>query len=434
MANPIQNIFQSTVQCKYKNTTIFINKESITSLGQKRIVHDYPGSGQRYLEAMGQVPKEFEVDITFSGLTYQDDFNEFKALLQDPNPGTLVMPTFGIINNVVALPSSAVHNYSEYLCIVMTVKFSETIQQPTPTSIPPTPEDTFNLGNIAWNNIISNLTGGLITPSSINNALTLQRDIVAVVNNITQLIGFSQVAAGYISALAVVTSNPSKITNLLFGIPAGFMSYVYQNNTSANQLSQYASLASVGNNLPTNIYEISQGIIMPTFPLKAGQLQSLSIPFWAGATLEQQQRNNNRFMIINAVRLWALIMMCEAAVTTTFTTVQSVINARNQIDYLFNQIIEQDQTGVLIPWMKQSMEQVQMSAYNNLNQIQGTAFNTQLITLEKSMSAAVLAYELYGEYCNSESDLLNYKNILISLNPSQPQHYFSGSVNVIQIN
>ena len=113
---------------------------------------------------------------------------------------------------------------------------------------------------------------------------------------------------------------------------------------------------------------------------------------------------------------------------------QSVINARNQIDYLFNQIIEQDQTGVLIPWMKQSMEQVQMSAYNNLNQIQGTAFNTQLITLEKSMSAAVLAYELYGEYCNSESDLLNYKNILISLNPSQPQHYFSGSVNVIQIN
>ena len=202
--NPLQNIFQPTIQCKYKNVSILISKESITSLGQKRIVHDYPGSGQRYLEAMGQVPKEFEVDIVFSGITYQDDFNSFQAILQDPNPGTLVMPTFGVINNVAAFPSSAVHNYSDYLCIVMTVKFSETIQQPNPTSIPATPEDTFNAGNMAWNNIISNMTGGLITPSTINNALTLQRDIVGVVNNITQLLGFTQIAAGYLTALSLI--------------------------------------------------------------------------------------------------------------------------------------------------------------------------------------------------------------------------------------
>ena len=426
------NIFPFIMACKYKNYQVFVDKESITSLGTKRIIHDFPNSGLRYAEPQGQVPKEFELEIVFSGATYQNDFEEFQALLEDPNPGTLILPTFGVVNNVVALPSASVHEYSDLGAISMTVKFTVTVQQPSPTSMQPTQEDVFSAGNNGIGGLLSKLTFGLVTPSTLNNIATLRRDITTAINTITQVVGFTKIAAGFITQLTVNISNPAKIADLLLGT-GGFLNYVYQNFSSPNAFRDYSNLASVGNNLPTNLYEINQNIVMPQTPLAAGETQDLSIPLFPYITNEQIERNNNRLWIINTIRLWALIMMMEQASITTFTTTQDIINARNTIDALFNQIIEEDTTRILIPQMKQLMESIQSSTHSVLNSDFNTAFNVSTINLEKVESVAVLAYELYGELINNEADLLNYKNILIKLNPSLPAHAFYGIVSVVNV-
>lgn len=123
------------LQAKYKNIPFFVRKESIDQLGQKRIIHDYPSSGTRYVEAQGLVPNEFSIDIFFSGLLWKDYFELFKSVLELASPGRLVLPVFGVIENVVAMPTSASSSMTDIGIITMTVKFSVTVEKPSPTSI-----------------------------------------------------------------------------------------------------------------------------------------------------------------------------------------------------------------------------------------------------------------------------------------------------------
>lgn len=129
------------LQAKYKNVTFGVRRESVDQLGQKRITHDYPNTQARYLEPQGTVPQQFTLEIFFSSDTFQTDYEVFRASIEDPQPGRLVLPTFGVIENVVAMPARAESVQTAIGEIPLTVTFSVTVERPSPTGATTSEED-----------------------------------------------------------------------------------------------------------------------------------------------------------------------------------------------------------------------------------------------------------------------------------------------------
>jgi hypothetical protein len=430
-------------KCTYKDMQLFITKEKLTSVGQKYIIHDYPNSDARYAEAMGTIPREFELDVVFFGDTFREDFEQFIQLIQQPQSGTLVLPTFGIIDNVIALPASAEHDYNEYGSIIMSVKFTETINVSFGGS---SNNNIVNDIANAWNSLTANISTTVfnfsktITPT-LNNIKTVQRDIKSAMTTISKVVGFVEQIVSFYNLIVNATAggltgynSTNALTSYLFGLNSGYLYYVATNFTDPKLTNKYASLVTTGNNLSTNMYEINQEIILPQTPLQAGQIPNYTIPIWAGDTLEQQQRNNLRYTIINGIRLWALIMLCMVSADAVLNTVQDVINIKNLINNLFNIIIDEDTSGILIPKTKRYMNALKNSTLSLLNNRQISAYQTTIINLEKVISPLVLAYELYGEFIQNENDLNAFKQLLIQLNNNYPAHAFGpGQVTIITI-
>lgn len=132
---------QNLLQAKYKNVQFFVRRESVDQLGQKRIIHDYPNTQARYLEPQGTVPSQFTLEIFFTGEFWQDEYEVFRQALEDPTPGRLVLPTFGVFENMVAIPASAESAQTAVGEIPLTVKFSSTVERPSPTTATTSEED-----------------------------------------------------------------------------------------------------------------------------------------------------------------------------------------------------------------------------------------------------------------------------------------------------
>jgi prophage DNA circulation protein len=132
---------RNLLQAKYKNVSFFVRREAMDQLGQKRIIHDYPNTKARYAEPKGAVPDQFTIDLFFTGEFWQDEFDLFKARLEDPSPGRLILPTFGVFENMVALPATGESNQTSVGEISLTVKFSVTVERPSPTEATTSKED-----------------------------------------------------------------------------------------------------------------------------------------------------------------------------------------------------------------------------------------------------------------------------------------------------
>lgn len=121
------------LQAKYKTSVFLVRVESVDQFGQKRIEHNYPNTQAIYAEPQGKAPPKFTMDIFFQGENYKDNYNAFKAAVEDPRPGRLYLPTFGVFENMVAFPGRAESTHTEIGEIKVNVTFSVTVERPSPT-------------------------------------------------------------------------------------------------------------------------------------------------------------------------------------------------------------------------------------------------------------------------------------------------------------
>lgn len=246
---------EQLLQASYKNINFLIRKESVDQLGQKRIVHEYPNSGTRYVEAQGQVPGEFSLDIFFHGPNWRENYQEFKRAIEDPAPGRLVMPVFGVYNSVVALPASAEATQNGIGEITLPVKFSVTIERPSPTETEATEEDVAEQAEQIRQATGEIFQNAYTEPSSLNNIKTAENDLLTVANIIT----ISAISAAiFQSSLSLALRSPELLTELLFSTtqPYGIFYEASINNpgnTTESRYSNYKALATYGNSLSNSI-------------------------------------------------------------------------------------------------------------------------------------------------------------------------------------
>lgn len=421
------------IPARWKGVAFLVSRETLTSLGQKFIVHDYPNTGIRYAEPHGKVPFQCEIEITFSGITFKNDFLAFKEAMEDPSPGTLYLPTLGVFSNIVALPASASSDHSAYGQFSFTVQFTETVAQPSPQAATAGQQDVQNAGTISLAKISGSLQDKFLPPGTMNNLMTAISDVTTAIGIFQAVSGAIGLASLMALNLSKVISNPAGLASLLLDPTNGAISLVnLAMNGTPTAYNNYRKLTTVGNNLSNTMWDIVSNFQ----PKVVGVIPPIDfssvLPAWVAVTLEQAQRNNNRYAVINSLRLAALVGMCEQAGIQSFTTVAQVQNTIKDINNLFNVLIENDTTGVIIPDIKTEMEILKNATISTLYSIEQNVFNTEVVKLPQGYPPRVLVYELYGEFIQNESDFDFYSEILVNLNNNQPAHLFTGDVTILQ--
>ena len=218
----------------------------IDEIGQKNIVHDYAHTSSRYVEQQGKKPFSATLDIFFTGFSWRADYKSFRAALEDPSPGRLILPTFGVINNVVAISSNASTTQTEIGEISLSVTFTETIERPSPTESDATSEDVFAKGSDSRSNLSESFTSNFQSPSTLNNKLTARSDflnLAAIVNDVT---GLAFATASFTRNLPKYLNSPAGMGALLLSqiSPIGLLqSFALQNTSKSFSNSKKIAIA-----------------------------------------------------------------------------------------------------------------------------------------------------------------------------------------------
>jgi hypothetical protein len=425
------------LQAKFKGVSFYVRNESIDQLGQKMIVHDYPQTQSRYVEPQGKVPNEFSLDIFFAGITYQDDFKLFKSAIEDSTAGRLYLPTFGIINNVVALPASASASQESIGEISMTVKFSVTITKPSPTKTDSTTQDISYNAEITRALIGTSFIASFSAPSTIDNITTAISDTnnLAIACN-----GIVNNPAGlnvFLNAMPSAISNPTQFVSLLLNQndPLGFLENIAVSLSGNQAFNTFTQFATFSNNLSNSVYELTNNI--QPFPCGTITIPRLSvntnINLWDNDTYYRQERNQNRLAIVNLFRMVGLIGMYEAASGMTYTTTEDITTTRSILDSYYEALIENDTTGVIIPQLKYNLDQIKGMTYDILKAQNQNVYSISTIQIDKPYSVKLLTYDLYSEYIQNELQLNTYASIIQGLNRSMPAHLLQGIIKVINM-
>jgi len=114
----------------YKNIPIRISSGNLTG-GRKKVKHEFPNRDTQTVVDMGLRPRAFTLEIltaplTKSGVARQDYFeyrDNLLRALEDGEPGDLIHPFYGKIENVVAMTFSLDENFSNFGDSTLSVNF-----------------------------------------------------------------------------------------------------------------------------------------------------------------------------------------------------------------------------------------------------------------------------------------------------------------------
>jgi hypothetical protein len=424
---------------KYKNISFFVRKETIDGIGQKNIIHDYQHTSSRYVERQGKRPFSATLDIFFAGIKWQDNYNSFKAALENPAPGRLVLPTFGVFNNVVAVEANANADQTSIGEISIPITFTETIEKPSPTETDATSEDVASTKADTLDNLKESFTDNYESPTGLNNITTSKSDFTNLAGTINNITGLVFGVKSFIRNLPKRLSNPSTLGNLLLSSssPIGLLQLVSGQDTSKS-FSNFANIATCGNNFSNVLADIRDGFtpkefVMPDAKTYNPKKIDVTINIWQANTNERKQRNNNRYCAINTFRLVGLISMIENAARRAYNTTLEIDSIMKMIDLYYRELIENDKTRVIIPDIKQSVDKLKILSESVLLAKRQNAYNVTEIKLEKPYPSKLLTYDLYGEYIKNEDQLNAIAELIRGLNKSQPAHAMQGTVKVLEI-
>lgn len=427
------------IEAKYKNAPFYVRKESIANIGQKYIIHDYPNSSTRYAEPQGRAIFEETIDIFFHGINYSDNFKIFMRAIQDSAPGRLFLPTFGIFENVVALPANASADQAALGEIQMTVTFTETIEKPSPIEILDTEENVAEQAQAIRESLLDQFEINYDPPVTRNNITTASSDSKNLADSLNKLTQAQIEYNRFIRSVDRYLSNASELATLLLnpGQPVGYLQSFALGFTGTEAFNLFAKVAVTGNNLSNSMNDIDSGInpvestLIPDIP-GLPEIDA-NLNFWDEDTFERIQRNNNRAVFANTFRLVGLIGMYERAAERDYTTVDEIRNIKLTLNNYYTEIIENDTTGVIIPELKNDIVNLKNRTNDVLDQKAQSAFNVIEIVIKNNTPATLLAYQFYGEYIKTEAEFEYLTGLIIDLNRELPAHKLSGTVRILQI-
>jgi prophage DNA circulation protein len=429
----------SQLQGKYKNIPFLIHKESLDNVGQALVVHTYPKSSVQYLEPMGENPFEATVDLFFHGDNAKEKFESFKKAIQDPAPGRLYLPTFGIFDNIKAHPASFLSDQKSLGKLSASIKFSSSIDRPSPIDSEISEQDVASKSIKAMAVLEKSFKKEYIEPKTSNNFLTSLTDALGISDDIKKITGLVKETRNFARKIDRSIREVDKYAALLLnpGQPLGYLQSILLSTRNTGAFSLYTRIANIGKDQSNSMNDIDDGIspISSTvFPAKPLSLEvDTNINLWDNDTLERVERNSGRLAIINTFRMVGLIGMFESAANASYATTEEIDKTVLVLEDYYTALVENGETKIIIQSMKSIIDELKNLVDKVLGRKRQQAYGIIEINEVRPISSVLLAYKLYGELIKKGVNLFYMASIIAGLNRDQPAHALEGIIRVVEI-
>jgi len=269
-------------------------------------------------------------------------------------------------------------------------------------------------------------------PITTNNRNTVIYDLNLLADDVLKITGNKSAYDEFVNKINQSIYNKDTLKKILFNQskPYGFLERI---RLETNNYDMFDKITCLGFDYTNEMSDINVDI-RPAPSLVAGRLVcDYDIPVWEETTQERIIRNANRITIINSFRVFGLIGMLNEAAKRKYTTTDDIKEVRNKISNVFETIIDNDETRILIPDIKQSMQTQFDRTLEVLTQKEQNAYNTTTIKLERKYASQLISYQLYGELIKNETDLNNFSDIIKGLNRQEAAHALNGEIRIIQV-
>lgn len=253
----------------------------------------------------------------------------------------------------------------------------------------------------------------------------LADDVLAITDN-------TEAHKEFVRKIPLVINDRDTLSKALFSQenPLGFLERI---RTETQNYDQFKAMVTLGYDLTNEMNDIELSVKPEPSTVISQMKPNFGIPVWEETTEDRRTRNNNRIDIVNGFRIYAILGLYTEAAIRDYTTADQVRNIRIEISDIYEEIIENDETKILIPSIKVELDRVKNKTLEVLDNKAQNAYSVVEEKIERKHAAQLLSYQFYGEKINTEEDLDEFASIIKGLNKAQPTHAIEGVVKVVQL-
>lgn len=419
----------------FKGFRFPVDAEATPVLGRKSVIHDFPNSGKRFVQDLGVIPAEFTVSGIIHGPNYIQDSEQFKSILDSQGVGQLVLPHLGAFD-VVALPYSVEYNHKTIGVVRFSLKFSISNADEVPAQSLASKETVFQGGDEARIFMQENFEDNYEIPQSetsfLSGANDIRRTVVDTVEKYSSVIEntngqLQKIVRDIQSDIVSLTYDPIGLANKL----------IYGNINLVNGL--YSTVSSLFSgedeelaSKPTAAQALKLATFGDDFNDNSIEFNDAGIALWPADTGDRVARNISRELLVETVRINALVLGFESAANFDYETSDEITSTIVSLEETYSRIILSGGTLANNNDFKLLLDSLRASAYEVLNQKLEQVFSTGTFIVGGTQSITGLTFKLYAEDLENSTSLEELIDNLITLNPNQNPLLFNGTTNIFE--
>lgn len=379
--------------------------------GTKKLIKKlFPNSTKQSIENLGAVPNTFQVTAVITGDDYLQRRNSLKLALDNDDPGTLIHPFYGTVENVYA----ASYEINEQMSNLADAKISIVFEVDNSESVPLAAGNSLSTLTRSNNDIVTESTASFVDQFNVSGAFP--NNFSEAVNKVNSLIdafnentSFLSVSADQIDSFSLELSElSSKVTSIVTN-PVALADSINSLLETANGL--YSTP------------EITFTILKRFFNFGDNDIE---IPENTASRLE---RIRNNAVLNQLVQTEALSYSYLNVSQLEFTNQQELEEISGELESQYQKIINNLSVNLQNPDIGVSPET--KSLLTDLRvQIQ-QFFDQQQLTVQRTTTVSVfdvpsrvLAYQYYGSSNNGE-------NLAILNDQADNPSFLSGQIEVL---
>ncbi len=398
----------------YDGIPFFLDRATVTG-GRKDVKKEFPNTNRQLIEDLGKRPRIYNLELIVAadenGENYKQRRDQLIDRLDAGGRATLVHPTFGPIDNIVARTFTLVEDLTRLGDTRVTVLFELDDFDGTPSIAVTSPQDIAISADSVRGQAASEFPSRYSPASTANNynaAVSKLRDV-------------TQAFSDNVSFLAVSSDTIDQFTNQL----AGFSDDILQLANSPQELADSVNnlFTSVSNlySTPSQAFEVLK---------KFFTFGDDDVPVERN-TASRIQRDRNRVALNGLMQAEALTLAYSAAATIEFNTVVEVDTVVDDLEVEYQDIVVTNSSDINTIFAETNGLSVEvLDSIAVLRSDVQDVFDTQKLSAKRiigvrtnTIPSRVLAYQYYGESTEGEN--------LAALNEDLNVSFISGDVEIL---
>lgn len=314
----ILTLLDDVQPASYKGAPFLVNVVGLTG-GRKTAVHKFPNSNIQNVEDLGLNPRNYKITAIINEPNYRFKRDKLLAALESEGTGILIHPTFGQIENMVALSFTMVEDLKKAGDLEIIIDFA-------PSESSGLPVETANT--------LSKVEGG---EKSVFESI--EEGIGEFFKVTNELVGNYQAAQSKLNQFVSIVETNTKSRPSTTG----------RSNEFNQSVSNFQSSINRNINQPTVLAKEMADIFkaMPDLydnPKDKLSVQSLFFTFGDDdieipqTTVSRIERKNNNDLINDSVKAFSLSQAYTSAAQIDFNTIVEIEGVENQLEVAFKSV------------------------------------------------------------------------------------------------